>query len=147
MSTATVVTQGFGTFGTVNLVVTDGYGVGEAEPEPEVVAPRGGKGDNQKRKTLHLPVKPLGLLDRPYKTKKAATKAEERIEETLKFQAEIAGRFARELREEIDAYQPPVKEMSLREIEAEIGTLLRKKVRSDEDEVMLLLLMAAAVAA
>ena len=147
MSTATVVTQGFGTFGTVNLVVTDGYGVGEApEPEPEVVTPSGGKGDNR-RKTLHLPFKPLGLLDRPYQTKKAATQTEERIEETLKFQAEIAGRFARELREEIDTYQPPVKEMSLREIEAEIGTLLRKKVRSDEDEVMLLLLMAAAVAA
>lgn len=38
MSIASVITQGFGSFGTVNLVVTDGYGSGEAAPEPPAAA-------------------------------------------------------------------------------------------------------------
>jgi hypothetical protein len=37
LSVASVISHGFGSFGTVNLVVTDGYGSGEAPPEPPVV--------------------------------------------------------------------------------------------------------------
>ena len=95
----------------------------------------GGKGD---RKILHLPVKPTGL---PWSHKKAAGRkgVEQRVEETRQIQAEVSG----QLKEEVETYRPAVKEMSLREIEVEIGELLRKEVRTDEDEVMLLLLMAS----
>lgn len=34
--------------------------------------------------------------------------------------------------------------MSLAEVDAEIGALIRKKLRNEEDELMLLILMAAA---
>lgn len=34
MSIATVITGGFGSFGSVNLVITDGYSAGDAPPEP-----------------------------------------------------------------------------------------------------------------
>lgn len=90
-------------------------------------------------------VKPTGILHRPVK---ARPSVQERIDDSAGIAAEIAGRIALEFAEESAALQarPPVVEMSLSEIEAEIGSLLRKKMRTDEDEVLLLILMAAAVA-
>lgn len=69
-----------------------------------------------------------------------------RVDESRDIQAEIAGRLAREFADEtvsLDA-KTPVIEMSIAEIEFEIGVLLRKKLRNEEDEVLLLLLMVAA---
>ena len=101
-------------------------------------------GDARRRRI----VKPTGILHLPVK---ARPSVQERIEDSAGIAAEVAGRIAREFSEEGAALaarptQPPVVEMSLSEIEAEIGSLLRKKMRSEEDEVLLLLLMAAAAA-
>ena len=101
----------------------------------------GGKGD-KKRKTLYLPVKPTGLLDRPRKKVEGRNDVEQRVAETREIQAEVYGQLAKELRAERE--KPVIQEMSLREVEAEIGELLRKSIRSEEEEIALFLLMTAA---
>jgi len=99
-------------------------------------------GEGLKRKKLHLPFKPTGILGRP---KAKDIRIQKRLDETGAIQAEIAGRLAREFGEETAEIEArPVIEMSMVEVEAEIGFLLRKKLRNDEEEVMLLLLMVAA---
>lgn len=106
----------------------------------------GGKGDNAPE-GKRVPFKPTGLLDRP---KKKAGKVEGRVEEASEIQAEIAGRLAREFSEETlrlpSAEPSPVAQMSLSEIEQEIGLILRKKIRTEEDEILLLMLMVAGTA-
>lgn len=84
-------------------------------------------------------IKPTGLLHLP---KKKADRIEQRVDESRAIQAEIAARLAKEFSEETPEFRPIV-EMTMTEVEAEIGMLLRKKLRTDEDEVILLLLMAA----
>ena len=93
----------------------------------------GGKG---KHKGI---VKPLGTLGLPKKTRKAV---EVRVDESREIQAEIASRLAREFSEEVE--QKPIAKMTMAEVESEIGTLLRKQIRTEEDETMLILLMMAA---
>ena len=110
-----------------------------AEEEAEEVVKTGGKGDGKRR---ILSVKPTGLLDRPVKAK-TVSRVDERVEDSRQIQAEVAGELARQLREDIDREVPPVVMMDLAAVEAEIGRILRKKVRTDEDEVLLLLLMVA----
>lgn len=105
----------------------------------------GGKGDNPSARGI---IKPTGLIDRP--KRKARNDVERRIEESRDIQAEVHEQVAREFGEETLrialAQEPPVETMSLREIDAEIGLLLRKKLRTEDDETMLLLLMAASAA-
>lgn len=88
-------------------------------------------------------VKPTGILHLPEKGRKGV---EDRIDETQAIQAEIAARLAREFTEETVAIEarPPIAEMSMREIEFEIGALLRKELRTREDEAILVLLLIAA---
>jgi len=94
-------------------------------------------GDGLKRRI----VKPTGLLHLP----KKKGRIEERIDDTRSIQAEVAGRLAREFSEESRLLDVPqtIVEMTMAEIDAEIGLLLRKKLRTDEDEIALLLLMVA----
>lgn len=57
-----------------------------------------------------------------------------------------AERLAKEFSEEtlrLPPELPPVTQMTMAEVEFEIGTLIRKKLKTQEDEVMLVLLMAA----
>ena len=70
----------------------------------------------------------------------------DRVDDSRDIQVEIAGRLAREFTDETVSLdvQPTVVEMSIAEIEFEIGVLLRKKLRNEEDEVLLFLLMVAA---
>ena len=94
----------------------------------------GGKGDNA---APNRTFKPTGLVDR---TKlKEKTKVEERLAETAEIHAEVIA----EAKQEFLSETPQVT-MSLSEIDMEIGRLLRKVMRSDDEEVMLLILMAAA---
>ena len=116
-----------------------------------VLALTGGKGDNAPSKRRgHLPAKPLGIIDRPRKPLKEGRKdVSDRVDESRQIEADIAAKLARDFSEEtlrIPPEQPPVAEMALADIEAEIGAILRKKVRTEQDETMLLLLMAAGVA-
>ena len=103
-------------------------------------------GEGLKRRKLHLPVKPTGLWERP---KAKIPAVQQRLDESSDIQAEIASRLAREFTEETRALEAgleavSIASMSMAEIDAEIGTLLRKKLRTDEEEVILLLLMMAA---
>lgn len=52
MSASTVITGGYGTFGSVNLVITDGYSLAEAVEELAEVVLRGGtsRRDRKRRK-------------------------------------------------------------------------------------------------
>lgn len=106
----------------------------------------GGKGDNERR-ARRVPFKPTGLLERPRNPSKEGRKeVADRVDESRQIEAEIAEKLAREFKEDtlrLPAEQPPVAEMSLKEVEQEIGAILRKKIRTEEDEVILLMLMAA----
>ena len=94
---------------------------------------QGGKGDNDARRRGTF--KPTGLP--PIKRgKKAVPGVEARVAETH----EIAKEVAREAL----ATAPPLVEMTAAEIDFEIGKLLKKAMRTDGDEIVLLTLMAAA---
>jgi hypothetical protein len=83
--------------------------------------------------------KPTGLVDRPPKA--AKTSVDRRVEETREIHAEVSAKLARELHDTPDI-QPPIVTMTLAEVDAEIGTLLRKVQRTQEEEALLLMLMA-----
>lgn len=106
-----------------------------------------GKGDNDRPRHI---VKPLGL---PFgKPKKRRTAVDDRVEQSRQLEAEVAARLAREFeggtrREAERGEAQQILEMSMAEIDHEIGVLLRKKMRTQEDEVLLLFLMVAAAAA
>lgn len=85
-------------------------------------------------------IKPTGLVDRPKLKLKAKDKrVQERLEDSAKIQAEVAAELAQELGTEL----PPVRTMSQAQIDAEIRTLLHRKIRTENEEIMLLLLLAA----
>lgn len=105
----------------------------------EATRPRPDDGGGR-RKTLKAkgrPIfKPTGLIDRP-------RTIEERLEQTAEIAREVFG----QARAPVEApVEPPISQMTLAEVEREIGVLLRKKVRTEEDELILLLLMAASAA-
>lgn len=83
-------------------------------------------------------VKPLGTLGLPRKKKSV----EARIADSRAIQAEVAAQIAREFSEELAL--PPIRTMSMAEVHFEIGTLLRKTIRTQEDEATLIILMIAA---
>lgn len=84
--------------------------------------------------------KPTGFTGRK---KLKLKKHDERIEEFQDAQIEIAAKLAREFTSEVEP--KPVAIMSMAEVEAEIGMLLREKnARTEEDELMLMLLIAQA---
>ena len=113
----------------------------EPEPEPVVVveeATRPRPDDGGGRKKLGLKrrqiFKPTGLVDRP-------RSVEERVEQTAQIAREVVRGGSID---ELEA--PPQLQFSEAEVNAEIGRLLRKAMRSQEDELILLLLMAASAA-
>ena len=110
-------------------------------PTPDTGPPLGGKGDNEKRR--YQPYKPTGILHLPKKSPKVS----ERIDDSRAIQAEIAARLAKEFTEEEVARQEQVEvaRLSAAEVDFEIGILLRKKLRTDQEELLLVLLMASAV--
>lgn len=102
-----------------------------AEATTEENVRTGGKGDNAKRRTIF---KPTGLP--PYRVRKTV---EERVQETAQIHREvIEGKVLVEVEE-----PRPLIQMTMREIDAEIGELLRKKLRTEDEEVMLMLLLAS----
>lgn len=89
--------------------------------------------DPKKHKGIY---KPLGTLGLPKK------KVEQRVDDSRQIQAEVAAKLAEEFSEEIKA--KPIPKMTMAEVEYEIGALLKKTLRTQEDETMLVLLMIAA---
>lgn len=116
---------------------------GTPAPLPVDVRPPRPGDDEGKRQVLRI-VKPTGLpFPKPFQRGRKTVYA--RVQESADIQAEIAGRLAREFSQENATLRAraPVVEMSMVEVEREIGALLRKKVRTDEDEILLLILIAA----
>lgn len=97
-----------------------------------------GKGDNAPARARQT-YKPTGIFDRP--KLKAKSKVAERLAESAEIHAEVIAEAKQQFLEQPAA---PVA-MSMMQIDMEIGRLLRKAMRTDDDEVMLLILMAAAV--
>jgi hypothetical protein len=127
-----------------NALIFNGAGAAGAAP-PVVVVKTGTGGIDPGEVRRRGIVKPTGILHLP-KKKEGRKDVEDRVDESRGIQAEIAARLAREFTEEtaeIEA-RPPIVTMTIAQVDAEIGFLLRKKLRTDEDEVILLLLMVAA---
>ena len=149
MSIRAIITEGFGSFGTIPDVVRQGFGAGAAvveEVEETVKTGTGGIDQPSRRRGI---VKPTGTLHLPKKAKQ--TRVDERVDDSREIQAEVAAKLAREFGDENAALRAkpqvvPVAQMSMVEVEQEIGQLLRKKLRTEEDELMMLVLMAAAAA-
>lgn len=103
----------------------------------------GGKGDNERRRKARGIFKPTGLPAQR-KTKRGDPVVEARLAETQ----EIAREIALEAKGEVTP--PDVRSaqqlltMTPAEIAFEIGVLLQKAMRSEEEEIVLLALIAAA---
>lgn len=118
-----------------NVFSTIIFNTGTAGQVVEVVVKTGTGGidPQRKRKTIY---KPTGLLDRP--------RVQTRIEETRDIHAEVAGRLSREFIEEPNTQTKPIAEMTAAEVDREIGLLMREKIRKeDEDDMMLVMMIAA----
>ena len=106
----------------------------------------GGKGDNEpsgkRRRSIF---KPTGLLG-PRRKIAEAPSTDQRVAETQEIAREIyeAARVARALHAKPET-QTAI-EMTPAEIDFEIGVLLKKAMRTADDEILLLTLMAAAAA-
>lgn len=105
-------------------------GTAGAVVTPDVV--KTGTGGIDPRRRI---VKPLGTLGVPRKGKAVV---DARIADSRAIQAEVAAQIAREFSEESS------RTMSMAEVHFEIGTLLRKAIRTQEDEATLIILMIAA---
>ena len=104
----------------------------------------GGIDPGRKRKTLRLPIKSV-LFPVQTEEKKPQTAIDVRIEESRQIQAEVAAQLLREFTEESEVISNlgSVEQMSMAEIDYEIKVLLRKQFRTEDDEVILLMLLAA----
>lgn len=117
-------------------------GGGVTPPVVEVVVKTGTGGidPEKKRRTI---VKPTGLIERK---KEGRLGVEARVDESRQIQAEVAAKLAREFTEEtlsIAAQTKRIEEMSMAEVDAEIGVLLRKQLQTEEEELMMLLMIAS----
>jgi hypothetical protein len=130
-----------------------GIGSPAAEPEPEpepvveIEATRPRPDDGGSRKTLHAKrrniFKPTGLIDRKPEGRAGV---EQRVRESQEIADEIAEALARGPEPLPEPKLEPRLEFTPAQVDAEIGRLLRKHMRTDEDELILLLLMAASAA-
>ncbi len=110
-------------------------GTGAPSPPPAETPAKTGTGGIDP----HRAYKPTGLISRKKLTLKKPV-LEERIEEFNEAQTEIAAKLSREFIE-----LKPISQMSMLDIEREIGIRLHRiSSRNEEEELMVLLLMAAA---
>lgn len=94
-------------------------------------------------------VKPIGLLHLPQKRGRKDTA--DRIDESMQIAADVAAKLAREFTDEsaqtaAERRAQAILDVSMSEADREIAVLLRKKLRTEEDEILILLLIAASVA-
>lgn len=148
MSSA-ILTLGLGTFGGTKYLPTLGFNTGAEAPVVEEVVKTGTGGIDPPSRGRHRNIiKPLGTLHLPKKAK-PVTRLDERVEQSREDQAAIAARLAEQMgasnrRFEATPSAQPVATMTMAQVDAEIAMLLRKKLRTQEDELVLLMLMAAA---
>ena len=85
--------------------------------------------------------KPTGLEDRK-------KRVDQRVDESSEIHAEVAAKLAKELRDSVDEIEvaelKATRLMTSAEVDQEIGMLLRKQLRTEEEELLLILLLAVA---
>lgn len=109
----------------------DSWGDGES---PTVEVKIGSGGDDKRRKKLHLPFKPTGLLDRP-----SRRKIEQRIVESRQASAEVTAKLSAEFTQE------PTREIeavSLSAIDREISALLHEEMQAEDTKIVLMMIAA-----
>jgi hypothetical protein len=109
------------------------FGANSAPAVEEVV--RGGKGDNEKRRRRLNVFKPTGL---PVTSRKPQD-VDQRVADTR----DIAAEIEREAGARESLHLEPVTQMSLADIDREIKALMQVQMRTQEEEAMLLILLAA----
>ena len=108
------------------------------------VTKTGTGGLDPKRRTLRRPIfKPTGLIDR----QQATPSVEARIEQSREIAAEVSDAIKSEFAGTsiAETQFSPIGRMTAAQVDAEIAVLMRKRMLDDEDEAMLLILIAAAV--
>ncbi len=129
MSVGAILTIGFGTFSSVNLVTTLGYG--------ETVGPPAGGG--------------FDVLSRRLRRRRRTMGQGDLLRQEIADRAEIIGRAREDLPDdaipsgETVTYELDLDGISPSELDAEIYRLLHKKLRTEEEEIILLLVMVAVV--
>lgn len=119
-------------FTVAGLMSSDGGSTGEPEHH--------GKGDEYRNPSQYANIyKPTGLVNKP------KSRVQERIEETADIHAEVSQAFHEQLALEaqVEANDTPTVEMTQAEIDFEIGVLMRKRMRTEDEELMLLMLMVS----
>lgn len=114
------------------------FNTDSASDTPAVVL--GKSGDDGRRKKLHLPFKPTGLIDRP-----SRRNIEQRVADSHEVAAEVSAKLTKEFSQE-PAQASPIEIVSISAIDREIGALLREETQRQDTEVIMRLL-AACVAA
>lgn len=119
----------------------DGFSeAGAVEEEEDVV--KTGTGGIDPGDGLRRIYKPTGLLDRK------KPDIERRIEESREIHAEVLGRIAKELRDSVVEIElsefKAIQDMTRAEVDFEIGALMHKQLKSEEEEILLLMLLAVA---
>ena len=97
-------------------------------------------GLDPKRRTLRRPIfKPTGVVDRQ--------SVQARVEESREIAAEVSDAIKSEFAGTsiAETQFSPIGRMTAAQVDAEIAVLMRKRMLDDEDEAMLLILIAAAV--
>ena len=95
-------------------------------------------------------IKPTGILHLP--RKEGRKEVSDRIDESAQIAADVSAKLAREFTDESAQIQrieeqeraQAILDASMSEMDREIAILLRKKFRTEEDDLMLILLIAAA---
>lgn len=157
-SPSSVISLGLGSWGSPSLVITLGYGGAAPTTDACSAWPRGAwpdgawpdtcpveggsggggldPGDGLKRRKRIT--KPTGLLPARRKAKSDAERVvDERIEQSVVDRDEISRRI-------LEGFTP-VSQMSEQDIADEIGKLLRAKIAKDQEEALLLLVIAASI--
>ena len=101
----------------------------------------GGKGDNERRRYTYKPTG-LGTLRLKKKGQLVNQSVEARIAESGLLHADAIANAQREFLEDV-LEQPSIVQMSAADIEREIGVLLKQKIRTEDEEIILLLMLAA----
>jgi hypothetical protein len=159
VSLSTVITAGYGTFGSTSFIILDGYDLGGAAPPAAAVVPErpaGGWPERGRRKKLHLPTYPTDAELRKQREEWGILpKAEAIISAVAQRQAEAAKydeqRYFEELTRELELqniefegkYLESLNVQREKLIDAEIGRLLKEKFDNEDMEIILMLVAAS----
>lgn len=138
MSVGTVILLGLGP--DANLLPTLGYlGGAPTPPPPPVGTTKTGTGGIDGLRRIY---KPSGMLERPAKKPKADARVEARVQESHDIAVEVAQEAKRAF--DVEDYLP-IERMTAAQVDAEIGRLMHKRIKTEEDNVALLILLAMVV--